>query len=313
MDTLQHAMVRVGIQRDHYAIDPGVYALGKPSPQSNIIVTANYKYSVDCVRSALEGKDAWLLVLDTHGINVWCAAGKGSFGSQEIIRMVQTRHLNQLVTHRRLILPQLGAPGVSVKEVKQATGFEVTYGPVRAEDLTSFMDANYQASETMRQVSFRWYERLLLAPLEWVRAMKWTLLWLVIWTGVLSGIMGRPDLVLPFAGLYLGATSVATVVFPLVLPWLPGRAFGLKGLVLGGLWVLIHTLWLPLSSFWWGHLVLQGAVIGFLGLNFTGSTTYTSYSGTEKETLTYTRVFAGLGLVAVVLICLGLALGGGQL
>lgn len=48
----------------HYAVEPGIYALNRPTEQSPVLVTANYKMSFDCLRKALPGQDAWILVLD---------------------------------------------------------------------------------------------------------------------------------------------------------------------------------------------------------------------------------------------------------
>ncbi|MCG6550932.1 MAG: hypothetical protein L7F77_01295, partial [Candidatus Magnetominusculus sp. LBB02] len=64
--------------RNKYTVTPGLYAVGRPSDNSDVFVSANYKLSFDKLRSALPGKDAWILALDTKGINVWCAAGKGT-------------------------------------------------------------------------------------------------------------------------------------------------------------------------------------------------------------------------------------------
>ncbi|MBW2172684.1 MAG: acetyl-CoA synthase subunit gamma, partial [Deltaproteobacteria bacterium] len=76
---------RWGVGRMKYTVDPGLYALGSPDAQAPVFVTANYKMSFDRLREAVPGRDAWILVLDTEGINVWCAAGKGTFGTQELV------------------------------------------------------------------------------------------------------------------------------------------------------------------------------------------------------------------------------------
>ncbi|MDX1580667.1 MAG: mercury methylation corrinoid protein HgcA, partial [Alphaproteobacteria bacterium] len=73
--------MRWGFGRDRYQLTPGLYAVGHPDAQAPVLVSANYKLSFDCLRTALAGRSAWLLVIDTKGINVWCAAGKGTFGT----------------------------------------------------------------------------------------------------------------------------------------------------------------------------------------------------------------------------------------
>jgi len=77
---------RWGIRRMNYSIAPDLHRIGKPTRESEVLVTANYKLTVDVVRRELKGLDAWLLVLDTRGVNVWCAAGKGTFGTAELVR-----------------------------------------------------------------------------------------------------------------------------------------------------------------------------------------------------------------------------------
>ena len=91
-DRLGTFKARWGIGRMHYTIEPGLYALGKPDERSPVLVTANYKMSFDKLREVLPGRDMWILVLDTKGINVWCASGKGLSG-----RWNSLAELNQAV------------------------------------------------------------------------------------------------------------------------------------------------------------------------------------------------------------------------
>ena len=88
------------------------------------------------LRKSLKGLNTWILVLDTKGINVWCAAGKGTFGTDELIRRISVTNLDRIVDHRKIIVPAARCARVSAAhEVKKASGFKVCYGPVRAEDV----------------------------------------------------------------------------------------------------------------------------------------------------------------------------------
>lgn len=80
--------VRWSIKRMSYTVNPGLYAIGNPDKNSLVLVSANYKLSFDVLRRELKGLDAWIMVLDTKGINVWCAAGGGTFGTEEIVNRV---------------------------------------------------------------------------------------------------------------------------------------------------------------------------------------------------------------------------------
>ena len=89
--------VRWGFRRMRYLVAPGLYRIGQPEADSPVLVTANYKLTVDTVRHSLTGLNVWLLVLDTKGVNVWCAAGKGTFGTEELIRRIQGTRLAGVV------------------------------------------------------------------------------------------------------------------------------------------------------------------------------------------------------------------------
>ncbi len=275
-----------------YRVAPGLYAVGTPHPDSPVLVTANYKLTFDVLRRELDGLDAWLLVLDTRGINVWCAAGKGTFGTGEIIRQVTESGLGEVVSHRTLVLPQLGAPGVAAHEVRKGCGFRVVYGPVRAADLPAFLAAGMQATAAMRRVTFSAVERLVLTPVEIVCMIK-----PVAWGALLLLLLGGlgPGVFSPDAALARGAAAIAaglagvlagTVLVPVLLPWLPGRMFAVKGAFIGLLVALAGVLLFneALGGLNCVALVLAlPAVAAWSAMNFTGSTTFTSPSGVERE------------------------------
>ncbi|HQL32652.1 MAG TPA: hypothetical protein PK969_05305, partial [Treponemataceae bacterium] len=68
--------LRLGIGRNKASVTPGLYFIGSPGAASPVLVSANYRLSFDALRKELSGIDAWILVVDTRGVNVWCAAGK---------------------------------------------------------------------------------------------------------------------------------------------------------------------------------------------------------------------------------------------
>lgn len=294
--------VRWGVGRMKYSISPGLYRLGKPDENSPVLVTANYKMTFDLLRSQLDDLSAWILVLNTHGINVWCAAGKGTFGTDEVVNQIELANLKSVVAHREIILPQLGAPGVAAHEVKKRTGFKVTYGPVYAKDILKFLANGKQATPEMRRVEFGIKSRVALIPMELIPALKWApvIVALIVGmrladgSGLNIGILG--DLLS-----YLGAIGIGAIVFQIVLPWIPGRSFVLKGWLLGILWALAISFLLQLNS--WiviSNLLVLPTIAAYLALNFTGSTTFTSLSGVQKEIRLATPVMiasAGLGIL----------------
>ncbi|HEW78981.1 MAG TPA: acetyl-CoA synthase subunit gamma [Phycisphaerales bacterium] len=290
-DKLGVIMVRSGIGRGRYSVEPGLYAVGNPDGDSPVLVSANYKLSFDVLRKELGGLDAWIMVLDTKGINVWCAAGKGTFSTDEIVGRVGLTGLEKVVNHRKIIVPQLGAPAVAAHEVRKRCGFSVIYGPVRACDITAFINAGMKATAQMRQVRFTLYDRLVLTPMELALGAKYLLLAMVV-LFVLSGISisgysiklavnnGIRSAVNLLAG-YIGGA----VIGPVLLPWLPGRSFSLKGfwvgVIVAGLFSVFKLTGDRLETAAW--ILLIAAVSSFITMNFTGASTYTSLSGVKKE------------------------------
>ncbi len=124
-DHLGGFKARWGINRMGYTVRPGLYAIGTPDADSEVFVSANYKISFDLLRSQLAGYDGWILVLDTKGINVWCAAGKGTFGTSELVKQIRETRLAEIINRKRLIVPQLGAPGVAAHEHYAITAFPI--------------------------------------------------------------------------------------------------------------------------------------------------------------------------------------------
>jgi hypothetical protein len=171
-DHLGACKARWNISRMNYLVAPGLYAVGNPTPDDPVVVTANYKMTFDIIRRTLAGRNVWILVLETFGVNVWCAAGKGTFGTEELVRRIVATELARVVSHRRLLLPVLGAPGVAAHEVTKQTGFSLTYATIRADDLPEFLDNGMLTTPAMRKMTFSFYERLVLVPVELVTAMR---------------------------------------------------------------------------------------------------------------------------------------------
>ena len=284
--------VRLGINRDQYKIAPGLYCVGAPDSKAPVLVTANYKLTFDILRKALTSISAWILVLDTRGINVWCAAGKDLFSTDEVVGRVKRSELEKVVTHNQLILPQLAATGVAAHHVKKESGFKVIWGPVRAKDIRSFLTNGLKAEKSMRQVTFTTRDRMVLIPVELSHLPKPSL-WILLTAFLISGIgthvfsfsaawvRGIMLIIAYAAGILAGAVTT-----PVLLPWIPGRSFALKGAILGiltgaGIVALFRS---NLHLFGGLALILcTTAISSYLAMNFTGSTPFTSPSGVEKE------------------------------
>lgn len=302
---LDHFLARWGWKRESHRVMPGLYRLGNPAEDSPVFASANYTLSFDALRSALAGIDAWILVLDTKGINVWCAAGKGTFGTDELVRRIESAGLSGVVSHRKIIVPQLGAPGISWPEVARRTKFIVEFGPVRARDLPEYLKT-HTATPAMRRVGFPLWDRLVLTPVEFTHvALPMVIVAAALW--FLAG---------PVAALgAIAAVIAGTVLVPALLPFLPARDFSVKGLFLGAVVALPFVFAFgtnPTLPSWAAALgaatplLVIPAVVGYLALNFTGCTTYTSRTGVKKEIFRYVPLMAAMAALGSLA---GIALG----
>jgi len=303
-DRLDHFLARWGVSRMGHIVKPGLYKLGNPTADSPVFVSANYTMSFDAVRCALAGTDCYILVLDTKGINVWCAAGKGTFGTDELVQRIAWSGLSGIINHRTLILPQLGAPGISAHEVQRRSGFRVEYGPVRASDLPKYLKTR-KATPEMRLVQFSLKDRFVLTPVEFVHVALPTLVAAII----LYFLAG------PFASLAaITAVLAGTVLFPVLLPFIPTHDLSTKGLILGVIAAIPFSISFAIYSVMplrvnvlasLVPLLIMPAVTAYLALNFTGCTTFTSRTGVKKEIYRYVPVIAlmaGSGILILVLL-----------
>jgi hypothetical protein len=309
---LDHLLARWGWKRESHRVEPGLYRLGNPNPDSPVFASANFTLSFDALRSSITGLDAWILVLDTRGINVWCAAGKGTFGTEELVRRIGCTGLPGIVRHRKIIVPQLGAPGISWPDVLRKSGFSVEYGPVRAKDLPDYLKT-HKATPAMRRVEFPLKDRLVLTPVEFVH----TALPMVIVAALLWFLAG------PVAALAaVSAVLAGTVLFPVLLPYIPTRDFSTKGLILGLVIAIPFAFSFgtnPMLPGWANAagavtaLLIIPAVIAYSALNFTGCTTFTSRTGVRKEIFRYVPVMifmAGAGVILGIVLGVSRLFGG---
>ncbi len=309
-DLLGAAGARIGIGRDDYRIAPGLYMTGNPDGAAPVLVSSNYKLSFDALRGQLSGISAWILVLDTRGVNVWCAAGKKTFSTDEVVRRARESGLDAVAPDAPLVIPQLAATGVALRQVKKRLGRKAVFGPIRAADLPRFLADGLTAGPDMRRVTFSFRERAVLTPVELYLA-RYTILWIALaifavsglgaWGYSLSMAFGRGW---PLFWAFLSGALGGIVGTPLLLPLLPGRALSAKGLWAGALAGLTSlAFYSPGLTYVEGlaALFLAMAAASFWAMHFTGATPYCSPSGVEKEMRRYMPIQACAALVSAIL------------
>ena len=221
-------------------ITPGLYVVGQPDNDSPVLVTGNFELTVRRLVQAIDHRiNAWVLVVDSAGINVWCAAGGGFFTAEKVISALRVSGLKENVRHRELILPKLCANGVDGWRIRQETGWEVFWGPVRAEDIPEYVINGLVKTDAMRWVKFPLKDRIEMVSVT----LGFYGLLILLPVAVFWRNMFWPVLV-SLVGL--------SYFYAIVLPWLPGqdglaKSFSLTLISLAGLVVYI-VFWDPLSG-----------------------------------------------------------------
>lgn len=264
----------------------GVVKIGEPGRDAPVLLTCNFTLTVERVKRALAGYDAWLLVANSRGVNVWCAATGGLLTNHDVVSVVKTSGIEDLVDHRQIILPQLAATGVEGRVVRKKTGWRVVWGPVDADAIPAFLDGGLVKTPAMGRVTFPLRQRLEMA-VAWAFPISLLALPLSLFS---------PSLALLLAGLTWAYALLLFACFPLYESQLRGDRrerrrigwvffdFGERGapLLLWGLTLLCTAAvgaltgelsWTLLLR--WG--LMAGGVALLLGIDLSGSTpTYKS-------------------------------------
>jgi hypothetical protein len=221
-------------------VRPGLYAVGTPSTESPVLVTGNFDLTVRKLVRAIDGRvNVWLLVADSAGINVWCAAGGGYFTAEKIIAAVKSTHLDEVVNHHVFILPQLSANGVDGGRIRREIGWGVRWGPVRADDIPAYLAHKCKKTDQMRRVKFPLKDRL-----EMVTVMLGFYGLLIL----LPVFIFWRSAFLPVSVSLIGLSCFYAIVHP----WLPGhdgltKSIPLTIIALGGLFAY-HAFVDPLQA-----------------------------------------------------------------
>lgn len=234
----------------------GLIRIGNPKKDSPVFLTCNYHLTVQRVKSALKGMNAYLLVANSRGINVWCAAAGGHLTNHEVISVLKTSGIEELVEHRQVILPQLAATGAEVKTIKEKTGWAVIWGPVYAKDIPVFMKNKMKVDRKKRQVKFPLIQRLEMA-ISWAFAISFL-------AGIIAAIF-FPPIFVPLI-LFIWGLSLATFIFyPVYGSWLSsGKGSLAFSLIVWGIILLALLLYSLFSSGISWRFFVRWGIISFV-------------------------------------------------
>jgi NAD-dependent dihydropyrimidine dehydrogenase PreA subunit len=257
----------------------GLIKIGHPDKNSPVLVTGNYHLTVLKVKRALRGHNVFLLVVDSRGINVWCAAAGGHLTQHDVVSAIKLTGIERLVAHRRVILPQLAACGVEAREIHLRTGWDAKWGPVDIRDFPAYFASGMKKRKGMNTVRFP-----LLARME--MAVAWAF-WMSVVYSLVLWILNRST-VLPALILVWLLSLMLFSLFPVYLPLLrpkggeklwekrrKGRIIFLSALLflaLTGLGVysLLTSRFALAFLLFWGVLVVVSIL--FIGGDLSGST-----------------------------------------
>ncbi|TKJ30839.1 copper oxidase [bacterium (candidate division B38) B3_B38] len=257
----------------------GLIKIGNPDGNSPVFLTGNYRLTVERVKRALRGIDAYLLVANSRGINVWCSATGGRFTNHDVISILKTSGIEELVAHRNVILPQLAATGVEAEIIQKKTAWKVSWGPVYAKDIPLFIENKLKKTPAMREVVFPWRQRTEMA-IAWAftTSLILALIMLPLWR----------EAIFPLVFIVWGLSFLIFISFPLYSHWLSSEGkrigfvffdFGQGGfqLILWGILILgLVAYGILIGGFTWGFIFRWGfvltVVVLILSLDLMGST-----------------------------------------
>lgn len=291
-------------------MEPGLYIYGNPSNKSPVLVTANYQLTVGLVSSALQNQEVYLLVADSLGENVWCAARGDKFGNREVAEVIKATRIEELVVHKNLILPQLSAGGVNHQELKSKLGWKGKFGPIYARDIPKYLETG-KKTEAQRTVTFALKERIEMAIQQSFFLSKFFFFWIF-----LVGIAGK--FILPTVSLFNTAILlfpllwIVYIVFAFIFPFFPTESFLKRGILYG---VLLIIPFAGIGAFLGsiitiGQWVVLGLILGtFLGMDYSGASPISKPTEIDNEYPTMIILLGSWLIIFLILVLIGLVVG----
>jgi len=121
-------------------VQPGIYEINNPKPESPVLVTTNFSITYFSVANEVEGSGlpAWLVVTDAEGMSVLTAWAAGKFDAERIAKAIKGFDVASKVSKKRIVLP--GHVAVLSGELEEElSDWEIRVGPREAVDLPAFM------------------------------------------------------------------------------------------------------------------------------------------------------------------------------
>jgi len=149
-DILALLTLRLNIYTDPQkpiAVEPKLYEIGTPGPDSPVYVTTNFSLTYFCVAGDVEASrvPAYILAVDTDGTSVLTSWAAGKFTPEKIAQAMQESGIADRVKHRKVVIP--GGVAVLSGKLQEVSGWEVLVGPRESAGIPSFVKQRWLASQ----------------------------------------------------------------------------------------------------------------------------------------------------------------------
>jgi acetyl-CoA decarbonylase/synthase complex subunit gamma len=121
-------------------VEPKVYPIGEPGPDSPVIATTNFSLTYFLVSGEIEnsGVPAHLVIVESEGMSVLTAWAAGKFSGAKVAAAVKASGIEGHLARKRLIIPGWVAQ-ISGEVEEGLPGWEVLVGPGESVDLGPFL------------------------------------------------------------------------------------------------------------------------------------------------------------------------------
>jgi acetyl-CoA decarbonylase/synthase complex subunit gamma len=125
--------------RKPVSVEAGIRMFGNPDKNSPVLITTNYALTFFTVESDIKaaGLDCYLIVADSGGLSVESAVAGRYFSAESIVTALKDTGVQDLVSHRTLIIPGLAARLSG--ETEEASGWRILVGPKDSSGLPQFL------------------------------------------------------------------------------------------------------------------------------------------------------------------------------
>jgi len=125
-------------------VEPKLYTVGEPGPNSPVMFTTNFSLTYYTVEGDVEASriPSWILCVDTEGTSVLTAYSGDKLTEKTVAKAMKAADIENKVKHRKLIIP--GYVAVMSGKLEEETGWEILVGPRESSFIPRFLQEMWQ-------------------------------------------------------------------------------------------------------------------------------------------------------------------------